>query len=557
MKKRLLLISILVFVGKGISFSQAPNWAWAHSTGETADDVGNSVATDASGNVFMTGYFNSHTITFGTTTLTNADTAGYSSDVFLVKYDATGNVLWAKSAGSAFSDRAFSVSTDAGGNVFMTGYFSKSIIFGTDTLINANNIAATHDIFIVKYDASGNELWARSAGGLSQDYGVSVSTDAGGNVFMAGAFESPAITFGTTILTTGGFYTIFIVKYDSSGNALWAKSAGGTGITSDGANCVSTDANGNVFMTGSFGSSTITFGTITLTNGGGGTRIFIVKYDSSGSVLWAKGAGGTWGDTGRSISTDAGGNVFMTGGFYGTSIGFGGIILTSAGGASNFIVKYDSSGSALWAKAPTGTGSEIGFGVSTDASGNVFMTGVFGGSSIVFGTDTLTNAGLNYEDIFIVKYDSSGNVLWAKSAGGTNTDYGNSVSTDASGNVFLTGYFASPAITFGTTALTNSSGSFDVFIAKLGTMTGIEEHNNFLNEINIFPNPATGEFTIYGLQAPAELIMYNIYGREVYHKTVTRKQETCKLVNLPAGIYFVKVFYEEKYYCRKIIIEQD
>src|SRR5690606_8330373 len=117
-------------------------------------------------------------------------------------------------------------------------------------------------------------------------------------------------------------------------------------------------------------------------------------------------------------------------------------------------------------KSADGIYGDGGYGISTDANGNVLVTGFFGSPSITFGSTTLTNASSTGKDeLFIVKYDPNGNVLWAKSAGGINGDWGNSISTDANGNVLLTGYFSSSSITFGSTTLTNA-GSYDIFIAK-------------------------------------------------------------------------------------------
>ena len=188
---------------------------WAKSAGGTAYDIGNSVSTDAIGNVFMTGIYYSPTITFGITTLTNANNV---ADIFIVKYDASGNVLWAKSAEGTWYDLSYGVCTDVIGNVFITGaFYSPTITFGTTTLTNVN---AANDIFIVKYDASGNVLWAKSAGGTGYDEGYAVSTDASGNVFLTGNFGSPNINFGTTTLTntdtTGSFRDIFIAKLDGT-----------------------------------------------------------------------------------------------------------------------------------------------------------------------------------------------------------------------------------------------------------------------------------------------------------------------------------------------------
>ncbi len=540
--KKLIFYSCLLMISILSVNAQTPNWQWAKSAGGTGSAFGLIVSTDAIGNVFMTGYFKSPTITFGTTTLTNAG----SNDVFIVKYDATGNVLWAKSVGGAYDERGQSVSTDASGNVFMTGYFiSPTISFGTTTLTNTYASNLYSDVFIVKYDATGNVLWAKSVGGAYDERGQSVSTDASGNVFMTGYFISPTISFGTTTLTNtyaSNLYSdFFIVKYDTSGNVLWAKSA--EGAYDDSGQSVCTDASGNVFIAGYFASPTITFGTTTLTNTNSSWDIFIVKYDSSGNVLWAKSAEGAYDDIGNSVSTDAIGNVFMTGIYYSPTITFGITTLTNAINVADiFIVKYDTSGNVLWAKSAEGTWYDLSYGVCTDVIGNVFITGAFYSPTITFGTTTLTNVNAA-NDIFIVKYDASGNVLWAKSAGGTGYDEGYAVSTDASGNVFLTGNFGSPNINFGTTTLTNTdtTGSFrDIFIAKLDGTTGTNDIKNA--NIKIYPNPTNNIINIEGLTKNENntIQIFDVQGKLVITKNISEKG-TIDLSELNKGVYVIKI----------------
>ncbi len=401
---------LLLMLAGGLSttncFSQTPNYLWAKREGGTSQDYGQSCTTDAGGNIIATGVFYSPSLTFGTTTLTNTN-VGYV-DFFIVKYDPSGNVLWAKSAGGTGNDYGYSCSTDASGNIIATGYFlSPSITFGTTTLTNASG----GDIFIVKYDPSGNVLWAKSAGGTNYDYGQSCSVDASGNIIATGYFSSPILSFGTTTLTnaSAGVADIFIVKYDPSGNVLWAKSAGGT--NSDAGYSCSVDASGNIIATGDFWSSSITFGTITLTNAGttNSADIFIVKYDPSGNVLWAKSAGGTYNDFGQSCSTDASGNIIATSAFRSPSITFGTTTLTNADVTGNtldlFIVKYDPSGNVLWAKSEGGTNNDYGYSCTADAGGNIIATGGFQSSTLSFGTIMLTNASAGGYDIFIVKLD--------------------------------------------------------------------------------------------------------------------------------------------------------
>ena len=533
-----LLLSSIISVN-----AQTPNWQWAKSEGGTSSEISTGVCTDASGNVFITGLFFSRTITFGTTTLTNAG----SMDIFIVKYDATGNVLWAKSAGGVYGERGQSVCTDASGNVFITGHFySPTITVGTITLTNTNQTSdSTSDIFIVKYDASGNVLWAKSEGSGSNESGQSVCTDASGNVFITGSFYSDNLYIGTTWLFKSEwdrYNDIFIVKYDTSGNVLWAKSAGGVGYDEGYAVC--TDSTGNLFVTGRFNSPTITFGTTSLKCTNSFTDIFIVKYDTSGNVLWAKSAGSTGGHgLSTGVCTDASGNVFITGGFAGSIISFGTTTLKCSDSIADiFIVKYDTSGNVLWAKSAGSIGYDLSYGVCTDASGNVFITGGFAGSIISFGTTTLKCSG-SFGDIFIVKYDTSGNVLWAKSAGGYGYDLSYGVCTDASGNVIITGGFGSPTISFGTDMLTNTNNtvnSMDIFIAKLGGITGINDIKN--SNIKIYPNPTNNIFNIEGLTKNENntIQIFDVQGKLVITKTINEKG-MIDLSELNKGVYVIKI----------------
>jgi len=479
-----------------------------------------------------------------------------------VKYDASGNVIWAKRAGGGSNAYGYGISTDADGNVLVTGSFAGSITFGTTTL--NTNVFQNSDVFVAKYDASGNVLWAKSAGGNSIDTGSSISTDINGNVYVTGSFSSSSVTFGNITLTNAGNHDIFIVKYDASGNVLWAKSADGT--SDDRGLAVSTDAGGNVYVTGYFNSSSITFGTATLTIGGawsGANRdVFIVKYDASGNMLWARRAGGNGREEARSISTDAGGNVYVTGFFMSSSITFGTTTL-NGGGGTVFIVKYAPNGDVLWAKAEGGTDVDLGYGISTDASGNVYVTGSFLSSSIIFGTTTLMNASISidYSDIFIVKYAPNGDVLWAISAGSTYADEGYGIATDVNGDVYVTGSFASSSITFGNTTLTNAGGvgisSPDVFVAKLGSViTSISEGgtNNDLG-FSISPNPATNQLTIsteLGI-TNYNLRIMNTTGQLVYQSAINNQQSTIDVSSFATGTYFIQLVTEQGITTKKFV----
>lgn len=233
---------------------------------------------------------------------------------------------------------------------------------------------------------------------------------------------------------------------------------------------IAVDASGNTFMTGSFTSSYINFGTFSLLNNFSGTSdIFLVKIDPSGTVVWAKTYGGADGDQGNGIAIDALGNVIFTGWYASSSITIESTVLNNVGTSSSdiFIAKYDTDGNLIWAKSVGGSVNDRGYAVSCDANSNVFVTGWYSSATLNFGTGNLNNAGTTTNDVFLAKYDENGNAQWAKTIGGSGMDVSKACATDLVGNTYVVGGFSSATINCGISTLTNaSSGTYDLFIAK-------------------------------------------------------------------------------------------
>lgn len=493
---------------------QAQQFAWAKNPSGASSKMATSVVTDAAGNVYITGVFSYFTAIFGEIELNSNG----EWDIFLAKYDPNGNVIWAKSAGGGSYDMASSVTTDPAGNVYLTGSFwSSTITFGNFTL--TNNSTNHLDFYIVKYNSSGEVLWAKSAVGTNDDGGNSVSADNAGNIYVAVEFNSPSITFGNITINntvTNLTQDVVVVKYDSAGNVIWAKS--GSGVDYDQYAFIKTDDAENIYLTGLFDSPTIKFGDITLQGFGGLLNLFIVKFDSSGNALWGKSAEGL----ANSLSADAAGNTYITG-LFNNTITFGDIILTSTGGNDIFIVKYDSNGNVIWAKSAGGTDYDEANSLASDAEGNVYVTGNFNSTEITFGSITVQNANNGSYDLFIVKYDSSGNAVWVKSAGGSGYEKATSVSVDAFGNTYIAGTYFSPLIKFGSITLNNSGNPQDMFLAKISpNITGVSSEKITLPKEyalwNNYPNPFNPVTTIkYTLpkESSIRLTIYNSLGEEV------------------------------------------
>jgi len=453
-----------------------PDWQWATGAGGSGVDYGNSIITDASGNVYATGEFGSDSISFGSITLYNQDL----NDIFVVKYNPAGNVVWAKSFGGNKDDFSKSIALDENGNVYITGSFvSDSISFGNFKLFNCtHHYYIISDIFIAKLDPNGEVIWAIKEGGEDADEGTGIKIDQAGNIFLTGDFCSQTITFGNITLTNSavGKKDVFLVKFDSNANVLWAKSIYGT--KNENVTGIALDGSGNICITGYFNSLSITFNNTTLYNTTtNGNNIFIAKYNTNGNVIWAKSAGGIYSDTdiqSRGIATDSDGNMYITGHFYNWTITFDNITLTSSGWEDIFIVKYNADGNVAWAKNPHGEGREYGFAIATDVANNIYITGSFWGDSVTFDSITIVNKRSNVfgDNMYIAKYNSNGDAQMAASSEGLSSNWGRAISACSEDKVATIGVFHYSYIVFGQTMINmhgGSSSNEDIFTVKLST----------------------------------------------------------------------------------------
>jgi hypothetical protein len=382
--------------------------------------------------------------------------------------------IWAKSAGGSNLDMANSIATDHHGNTYITGnFYSPSITFGNKTLTNPNsNIFGA--IYLVKYDTIGNVIWARKAIGASliANASNSIAIDAWDNIYLSGNFSSTTITFETFILPHEGSSDIFLTKYNSNGDVIWARSDGGS--LWDQSNSVSVDKFGNIFVSGFFKSSSLNFSTFSLPNVNGNNTVFLAKYDSNSNLIWAKSAGGLNDDFASSVVVDNSGNAYIAGNFKSATISFGTTTLTNSttGNSDIFYAKYDPNGNEVYAKRAGGSANDYASCIALDTSGNIFITGYFFSPSISFGLTILTN--YSTDNLFIAKFDTNGNAIWAKKAiGGSGSNAANSLAVDISGNAMITGFFTSSTITFDSNILTKSDSYASIFLAKYSTIGNV------------------------------------------------------------------------------------
>ena len=368
---------------------------------------------------------------------------------------------WAVDAGgSGNTDLCFGIATDSQGNAYWVGSVSGTADFGCGTLSPGNNVAG----FIAKVDPNGACQWVR---GITTSfynawvYGITM--DAQDRIYITGSCKGTT-AFGNGIVLSGSGSTDdwFTARYDIGGNCIWAQRIGNSNSTSEG-HGIAVDAQGFVYNTGFAGGSGYTFDPITVNTGSFTRQAVIVKYDSTGTALWAKATTGTSGSkSARGISV-IGDRLFITGQNYYSISSFDGIpIATSASWAEVYVLACDLDGHGLWARS-YGGGDNEGYSISADTLGNVFVVGRMWGN-LHLPDDTLTSTSSN-DDILLMGFDRDGNYRWAKSTGSAQRDLAWGVATDGMGNAYVAAQFNNTIDFFGTplTAL----GSEDILISKV------------------------------------------------------------------------------------------
>jgi len=441
-----------------------------------------SVATDNKGNSYITGNF-IDSINFGAFKIVTK-----GGDAFLVKYAPNGNVLWARSSkeiSGGVGIEAFSVATDKSCNIYISGRFSDTISFGSQT-----TISKVYDVFLVKFDSNGNTLWLKSgltSNSLSSSYTYEVATDNNNNVYLTGSMLD-TVSFGTYRLTTYSPQgSIFLVKYDSNGNVKWAKNS--LGIHSfipflNYSYSVVTDKSGCIYITGQFGDS-ITFGSYEL-NTHSPIDIFFVKYDTSGNIIWAQNGKSLFDGVGYSLSVDKWDHIYLAGSFN-DSIAFGSVKLISSSYLPSCIFVFDTSGKALCGASIDNNNDDANAIAANPFGHNVYFGGDVESGQCVFGNDTL-NGGTN-EYSFLAKWQPCNNTITS--------------------------------------------------------VNSVTEKNS----IAIFPNPNNGVFTIQSSVAggPLSVEVYNVLGKKVLTEALLSPQGN-NVINLsddPSGIYLYRVLNED------------
>ncbi|MEO5571056.1 MAG: SBBP repeat-containing protein, partial [Bacteroidia bacterium] len=374
---------------------------------------------------------------------------------------------WLWHNGGAGNDEALDNAIDQNGNIFTTGYFSLTAQFNTISLSSIGS----GDIFISKQDSNGLYQWAVQAGSSGSDRANSIATDNSGNVFIAGFFTGSASFGAITLTSSNNSQDVFVAKLDAAGNFIWANKFGGSDI--DLALAINADLNGNVVVTGQF-RGTSQFGSNTFTSindpntNAPSYDIFILKLDANGNFIWSKHGSAKYDDRGLGVSSDNSGNIYLTGQFSDT-IQFTNTYTNNAFNAG-FLLKLDASGNEVWMRTMF---ANLVTAYSVKCSGNeIYVTGDFQGLLAIKGTTITTVSTIYPYNIFVLKFDDAGNLLWAEHNGSNSQVSALDISVDQAGDAYIQGLFSctfSEYSAFYGSGIFNSIGDRDVFISKFSS----------------------------------------------------------------------------------------
>jgi hypothetical protein len=360
---------------------------WLKSYGGPANDFSGGCAfSNSLSCLYISGRYNSSSMSIGTTTLINTDPAGTSTDIYLARFTPTGSVTWARTTGSSNSnDIAQDVAIDSNSDPYFSGTFSPGT--GSTTVIGSTTLTTIggQDMLIAKYNSAGIGQWAKNFGtsfNATADFMGGISIDANNNIFLNGYFIGGSLVAGTFTVSNSGSYDAFVAKTNSVGVFQWVNKIGGA--VDEFANKITVDVNSNVYVTGSFSGTNIAIGTTTLVNStpGPNSDIYVIKCNSAGVVQWAKSAGSSDTESGVGIANDAAGNVFVSGTINTAPVAFGTTTLSSSGSTEAFISKIGCLNAGILMPSSLCAGSSATLS-ATGATSYTWSTGATGSSLVV------------------------------------------------------------------------------------------------------------------------------------------------------------------------------
>jgi hypothetical protein len=543
-----------------IGSAQTPSLSWIRKIGGSSYD-GVQYLKHYNNALFAIGWFD-ETVDFdpgpGVTNLTG--TGG--NDIFVSKFDLAGNFIWVKAIGGPGNDFAASIDIDSSGDILLTGYFTETCDFDPGPAIYPLSTGTLTSDFICKLDGQGDFIWAKKFHGTVNYGPFHLLMGQGNNYYVAGSFEGTVdLDPGTGVynVTAIGNSEAFILKMNSNGNFVWAKTIAGWSL----GGLIDFDPSGNICFLGGFvgvtdldpGPGVFTVGTNTASSGS-----FIIKFDTNGNFIWGKEEN----FPAEFLKIAPSGNMYVSGSF-GSGFDFdpgpATYNIPYIGWTDIFIGKLDNSGNILWGYSLGGSEYDSPLSVTMDAQENIYIAGRFR-TTVDFdagpGTKIFTTIGPGADDGFVIRIGSDGVLHWAAHIKG-NMVYAIGCTLDNAGNIYVGGSYFFPAdFDPGPGTYTLIASASDGYLMKLTQPigVGIAKHLND-PEFTLYPVPFAGELNLSYSREGTVIELMDITGEIITSELGTGDKVRIVTESLPPGIYFITVFDGQNYIRKKIVKTSD
>jgi hypothetical protein len=457
---------------------------WDKTYGGNSRDWNTQIINNGNGHVFMIG--DSQTDVDGDKTTPLCNIQPDHSDIWLIKSDVDGNIIWQRNYGAENNETApkLLLLSNAAGEMIFTCY-SNSDIACDKTGDNRDTVPLlSSDYWIVKLDSNGVIIWEKTIGGENFDELNKIAVLSNGNLVIAGESISP-VGYDKSVPNYSISKDIWVVILDPNGNKISDHIFGG-----DGGEFISSilpDNNGGYLITGSTNSGIS--GDVSQTSQGN-FDFWMIKVDNQGNKVWDKRFGGAAPDICNHASVTNDGGYILAG--YTVSPQGGDVSQTPRGLQDYWVVRTNSSGIKVWDKRFGGSGGSFGTHVAADVQGAFWLTGYTNSTA----TNDVSENSYGGTDYWHVKLDAGGNKLLDKRFGGSGNDFGTGISI-LNDTTFMAFGYSDTGSSAVKTAI--SKGWFDYWVVKFtepDTTSGIFENAYSLTDFSISPNPANQVFQL-------------------------------------------------------------
>ena len=373
-----------------VKYSASGDLLWGRWIDSSNDDEGYGVATDSTGNVYVTGTYYNSSLQSSLSTVFDNVRPGINTGSYIIKFNSIGVPQWGRSLDGSDDDNVRNIACDSLDNVYVCGFTADNFQNSLAGYFDEEKPNMGWGSFVFKYDTNGTPQWGRWLDSPANEYGMNLATDTSNNVYVVGTgygdFQSSLATyFNESIPDSGNSSAGFIVKFNSSGVPQWGRWVDSS-FNNDEVFGIAVDAQENVYITGYLGADAQTYLSTYFNEAKPGdfSASYIIKFNSSGIPQW-----GRWidsingGEEGRSLTVDSNGDILVVGYTTGGNMSN----LSSYFSAENdteyfnagFVMKFSSSGTPIWGRWIDGNNEQQVKAISADSNGNFYISGFTNG----------------------------------------------------------------------------------------------------------------------------------------------------------------------------------